>query len=90
MKLNGLLQEIGNMQPTDVIGPNQILETSPPRRRQKVRVRAGLGKVKPSSAPALTTTNTINANIFASRRISVTRFKPRKEENVKIGDKKQL
>ena len=80
------------MQPTDIIGPNQILETSQPRRRQKVRVRAGLGKVKPSSAPALTTTttttntNAINANSFASRRISVTRFKPRKEENVKFGE----
>ena len=75
------------MQPTDIIGPNQILETSPPRRRQKVRVRAGLGKVKPTSAPALTTTtNTINANSFASRRISVTRFKPRKEENIKFGE----
>merc|ERR1711997_116095 len=54
-------EEIGNMQPADITGPNQILgETSPPRRRQKVRVRPGLRQAKPSTAPAPTTINTIN------------------------------
>ena len=80
------------MQPADITGPNLILgETSPPRRRQKVRVRPGLRQAKPSTAPAPTTINTINTttntikNIkpISSRRISVARFKPRKPENVK-------
>ena len=66
------------MQPTDRIGPNQILETSPPRRRQKVRVRA---KPAPAQTTFKPTTNTINTDSFASRRLSVARFKPRKAEN---------
>ena len=77
------------MQPADITGPNQILgETSPPRRRQKVRVRPGLRQAKPSTAPAPTTINTTTNTIknikpISSRRISVARFKPRKPENVK-------
>ena len=81
------------MQPTDVISQNQILEeeTSPPRRRQKVRVRPGPGQVKasptsPTSPISTVSTSSINTNSFSSRRISVARFKPRKEVDVKFGE----